>query len=203
MFFDITWRRKAAQFVPLVLMLLCLPSCWVFTTSRLYFAPDDPDLIFDQRLIGTWGSVSEDACSVTLRFTPKEQAYEVTAASTGECKNKDGDSMNFEAHLVKLGTHLFLDLRHEDVCGVFCLPLGSILLVQLGTESLSIAAIDSQWLKKAIEQKTVSLQVLPSDPDVLVASTQELKNFARKYADDKTVFKPAEHSFHRIPAQAN
>ncbi|MGB8470373.1 MAG: hypothetical protein WCD71_09455, partial [Candidatus Sulfotelmatobacter sp.] len=56
--------------------------------------------------------------------------------------------------------------------------------------TLTIIPIDSDWLKKAIAAKTVTLATMPDDSDTLVASTKDLKAFCRKYAGDKEVFRP-------------
>lgn len=71
-----------------------------------------------------------------------------------------------------------------------CVAVHWIFLTQIDKDSFSLVPIDSDWLKKAVEQKTVALATLSGDSDTVTASAKELKAFCREYADDKEVFKP-------------
>jgi len=62
--------------------LLMLPGCWVFSINPLYednLGKPDPDLFFDQALLGSWRGADED-CPWILTIAAKEQAYGLTAA---------------------------------------------------------------------------------------------------------------------------
>ena len=180
--------------------LVVLPACWVFSVNPLYeedVAKPDPDLTFAPVLVGSWGRVDDD-CLWILTITANGQVYELTLGPSPQCKG-DQETTRYEGHLVKLGTHLVLDLspRHEEVC-YSCMPLQSFLLVQADKDSFTLTPIDDEWLKKSIEQKRVALSVLPGNSDVLTSSTSDLKAFVRKYADDKDAFKPdSDLVFHR------
>jgi hypothetical protein len=173
--------------------LVALSGCWVTSVNPLYedkfVSKPDPDLIFDQNLVGTWGFDDED-CPGTLKIEAEEGAYDLTMTPSPQCK-RDEKILKYEGHLVKLDSHVFLDLapQQEEVC-VMCLPLRQFFLVKIERNSLALTPIDYDWLKKSIEQKTVIIQTVPDRPEiVLTASSKELKDFVRKYADDKSAFR--------------
>jgi hypothetical protein len=168
--------------------LITLPACWVTSINGLSEA-GDKDQSFDAGLLGSWGTTS-DNCAVTLTITAKDKGYEWQMTGVGEGCDKDKPKVHYEAQLFRLDNHQFLDLtaRREDVCDI-CMAVHWIFLLQLDKESFSLAAIDSDWLKKGVEGKTVTLATLPDDTDTLIASAKDLKAFCRKYADDKEAFK--------------
>jgi hypothetical protein len=92
---------------------------------------------------------------------------------------------------VKLDSYYFLDLSpvNKDVCDM-CLAKHEIFLAKFDKGSLSLTPIDSDWLKKSIAQKTVSLATVADDTDTITASAKDLKAFCRKFAEHKATFKP-------------
>jgi hypothetical protein len=171
--------------------LLVLPGCWVTSISGLSeqgLWHGDPDLIFNEGMIGTWQETS-DNCLIVLTVTAKDRIYTLHTIEQGDNCDDKGKTYHNEAELFKLGDHLFLDVWPEDLCEP-CLALHWIFLVRLDGNSLSLTPIDSDWLKNAMEQGTVTLTTMPGDTDTLTASPRELKAFCRKYADDKSAFKP-------------
>jgi hypothetical protein len=175
--------------------LLVLPGCWVFSVNPLYednLAKPDPDLFFDPTLVGSWWSEDKD-CPWILTITAREQVFDLTSAPSPQCKS-EGKPSRYEAHLVKLDNHVFMDVMPEqhEVCDS-CLPLRSLFLARVEKNSFALTPINDEWLKGSIEGKTVMLQVLPDrPPEILTASSKELKVFMRKYADDKTAFQPSD-----------
>jgi hypothetical protein len=173
--------------------LLVLSGCWVYSINSLYednLAKPDPDLFFDQVLLGSWGI--ENDCPWVLTIAANQQVYDLTWAPSPQCKN-EGKTSKYEGHLVKLDNHVFLDATPEqdEVCEA-CLPLRSFFLVRVERNSLALTPINYEWLKESVEQKTVTLENLPDrPPEILVASSKELKAFMRKYADDKSAFQPS------------
>jgi len=174
--------------------LLMLPACWVTSINGLSeqgLSGSDQDQIFDPSLVGSWGTTS-DNCAITLVITAKNKDYEWQTTSVGEgCDEDKPPKSYYEAQVFKLDNHQFLDLtaRRADVCDM-CTAVHGIFLIQLDKDSFSLAAIDSDWLKNGLEQKTVTLATMPDDTDTLTASPKDLKAFCRKYADDKEAFKP-------------
>jgi hypothetical protein len=174
-------------------VLIMLPGCWVSSVNGLVeedFFHSDPDVTFDQGLTGAW-EVTRDNCTTILTITAKEHTYDLQGSEQGEQCTGAGKKSYYEARLIKLDNHLFLDLspRTDDVCEM-CLPLHSIFLAKFDKDSLSLTPIDSDWLKNAVGKKTVTLATMPSDTDRLTASPKDLKAFCRRYADDKEAFAP-------------
>ena len=93
---------------------------------------------------------------------------------------------------MKLDAYYFLDVSPiaDDVCDM-CLAKHDIFLVKFDRTTLSLTPIDSDWLKKSVEAKTVTLATLAGDTDTITASSTELKAFCRKFAENTEVFKSA------------
>jgi hypothetical protein len=179
----------------------------VYSVEPLYEAHlshPDPDLAFDQSLVGSWSRLDDD-CLWTLTIAANQRAYKLTMAPAPECKS-DEKTTRYEGHLLKLDGHRFLDVRPQSdgVCDL-CLPLHSFFLVSQESDSFTLIPVDDTWLTQAIDSKRVALAHLqhqdrshtePPDPVVLTAPSNELKDFMRKYADDKAVFKTdSDHNF--------
>ncbi len=179
--------------------LLALPGCWVTLINPLYEEwSNDPDLVFDQRLVGSWAELG-DKCTAPLTITAKDGVYDLQSTGKGQgCGDSAGPS-HYQARLVKLDAYYFLDISPtaEDVCDM-CIARHSIYLAEFGNTTLTMTPIDSDWLKKAIAAKTVTLATMPDDSDTVVASTQDLKAFCRKYAADKAVFRPDSTDVERL-----
>jgi hypothetical protein len=174
--------------------LLVLPGCWVTSINALYedgfLSSKDPDVVFDQSLIGSWSEIG-DKCPAPLTITAKDGVYDLQSTGKGEGCSDSLSPSHYQARLVKLDAYYFLDISPiaDDVCDM-CIARHNIFLAKFDKATLSIIPIDSDWLKKAIAAKTVSLATMPDDSDTLVASSKDLKAFCRKYAGDKGVFRP-------------
>jgi hypothetical protein len=94
-------------------ILLLLSGCWVTSVNALYddgtfdSPHDDPDVIFDQSLVGTW-IASGDKCTTLLTITDKNHIYDLQSAEQGEGCSEE--KSHYQARLVKLDSHYFLDL---------------------------------------------------------------------------------------------
>jgi hypothetical protein len=173
--------------------LLVLSGCWVTSINPLYeddSSSKDPDVVSDQNLIGSWIEVG-GKCTAPLTITAKDGVYDLQSTGKGEGCSDSVSPSHHQARLVKLDAYYFLDISPmaEDVCDM-CIARHNILLAEFDKTTLTITPIDSDWLKKAIAAKTVTLATVPDNSDTLVASTKDLKTFCRKYAGDKEVFRP-------------
>ena len=159
----------------------------------------DPDVVFDQSLVGAWGQMDND-CLWILTIKADDQAYALNMSPAPECKSEEKPS-RYEGHLVRLESHRFLDIASlsDEVCEL-CLPLHTFLLVSQENDILTLIPIDQNWMAKALNAKKVILAHLPRqnaprevltdrDAVVLTASSKELKAFVSKYGDDKAAFK--------------
>jgi hypothetical protein len=204
-FFHVVRFRRTLKCAGIILVLaglLVLPGCWVESINPLYedsfLSSKDTDVIVDQRLTGSWGAAVEEKCTVTLIVSAKDDVYDLESTQHGEGCDNQGKKSRQQARLVKLDTHIFLDVSPmpDDVCEE-CLAKHTIYQIKIDKDSFSLTPIDSDWFKNALEQKKVALATLADDSDTLTASTKDLKAFCRKYADDPAAFKPIGLSFQR------
>ena len=122
-------------------------------------------------------------------ITAKDQIYDLRSSDHGEGCSEE--KSHYQAVLVKLDSHYFLDLSpvDADVCAL-CLARHEIYLAKFDKTTFSITPIDSDWLKKSLEAKTVTLATVADDPDTITASSKDLKAFCREFAESAVVFKP-------------
>ncbi|MFY9680221.1 MAG: hypothetical protein WA424_02095 [Candidatus Sulfotelmatobacter sp.] len=180
--------------------LLVLPGCEVMSIHPLYedVSPKDPDIVLDKDLAGSW-SLTDGKCTTTLTVTAKEEIYDFRSVKEGEGCSDAGEEARMQARLVKLDSYYFLDVspRAEDVCDT-CLALHWISLARFDKDTLSLTPIDSDGLNELLRAGTVHLKILPEDPKLLIperpttltALSKDLKNFCRKFAGNKKIFKP-------------
>ena len=187
---------KLLGFALILAAILAFPACWVTSINPLYEEwsvdqpQEDPDLVFDQGLIGSW-SRAEDKCVTLLAIEAKDQVYGLQGTDQGEgCAEADKPT-HTQARLVKLDNHYFFDISaiNDDVCDM-CRPVHNIFLVKWDKTTLSLTPIDSDWLKKSIAAKTLNIATLSGDTDTITASSRDLKAFCRKFAYDARVFGP-------------
>jgi len=192
----IRFTLKAAGIALAFATLVALSGCWVTSINPLYEETTfenlskDPDIVFESSLIGSWAP-SGDKCTTPLVIASKDkEIYVLKRKGEGEgCTGSD--KVQMEARLVKLDSHYFLDVfpLPNDVCDM-CLGKHNIFLMKIDKATLSLTPIDSDWLRKALAARTITLPTLAGDTDTITASSQDLKAFCRKYAADVEVFKP-------------
>jgi hypothetical protein len=180
--------------VALVLFaLLMLSGCWMFSIRPLFDGPNDPDLTFDQNLVGAWGNVVE-GCQWTLTVAASARAYDLTMEPGAGCKS-DEKATHYLGHLIKLDNHRFLDAepKQSEVCDL-CLGAHTFMLLSQENNNLVLTPLDGDWLFQAIKDKKVVLDHVGGEGEyidmTLTAQPAELKAFLRKYVDDKDAFKP-------------
>jgi hypothetical protein len=186
------WHKfMAAQLTFIFALLIMLPGCWVTSIHSLYEEGKDTDVISDQNFVGMWTATDQDKCTTTLTVTAEGVGYSLHSVESGEACSNRGEVSNFQARLVKLDAYRFLDIAplDKDVCD-WCIAQHQIFLVKIDSDALAFTPIDSDWLKAAVAAKTVTLSTLPDDTDKLISPSKDLKEFCRRFAADKTVFKP-------------
>jgi hypothetical protein len=70
--------------------VLMMSGCWVFSLQSLV-DPSDPDLIFDQGLVGAWGHVAE-GCNSMLTIQASVRAYEMALVPGQGCRDDEKTS---------------------------------------------------------------------------------------------------------------
>jgi len=173
---------RKLKVLSLVAYGILLTGCWVLSVNPLY---TEEDSIFEQGLIGTWAdSAGSDDGSWTFRIAG-ERVYRLVT------KEEDEPDGIFEAHLLRLGGHLFLDVYpQEPKSGSefyrnHVIPAHSFWKVSLEGYVLVLYYLDPEWLRENIDQKKIEIKhVRRGDVIVLTASTAELQEFILQHLDD-------------------
>jgi len=116
------------------------------------------DLENDPHLAGMWIDQEDDAT-----FTFKEADDQLYTLTVDEKDDDRKSHVEFEAHLVRLGAHRYLDLfpRSASEGSAFFLihlvPAHSLARVEISQDKLQLAFLDGAWLKKQIDDKTVDV----------------------------------------------
>lgn len=161
-----------------ILLTGCVPSLHPLFT--------DKDLVFDQVLVGTW--VDEDGKNTWTFQKSGENVYELVYTENEE-------PAKFQAHLLKLGDFLFLDVFPEEPGMKNGLYKGLLISahgfsrIWIEGDSVRLAYLDPEWLKQMIDKKKVKIDHDFIDQGIiLTAETNELQKFAVKYAEDAKAF---------------
>jgi hypothetical protein len=148
--------------------------------------------------VGTWGEKEHEKDLSELWIFKKsgEKSYQLII------KDQEEEGL-FEAHLLKLGDYLFLDLYPEEpeesseFYKMHVIPAHSFILVSLEGHVLRLGFFDLDWLEENIEQNKITIKhERRDDTIVLTASTEELQEFVLKHV--KEAFPFEEDSLHRF-----
>lgn len=132
-----------------VLVALASSGCLVVALDRFY---DEPTIVFDERLLGTWLD-ADDNITVTVERSDW-RAYRVQYVHPTETRV-------LSAYLFKVRDTLYLDLspqRGEDA-GLFLLPAHTVLRVTMGAREVTVAPLDFDWFSGALGKKTVPAEL--------------------------------------------
>jgi hypothetical protein len=189
------------KFLLLIIITVILVGCPARTFYPLFA---EKDLVFNPALVGTW-TVEGD----TYIFQKSgEKNYELTHFQ----KENSKDTAVFKVSLGKLGKYWFLDLFPERRAleahlnnGVYThhlIPVHSISRVWFEGDSMRIATLEGDWLRKMMQNKKLKIPyILNKEADgeqfLVTASTKELQQFVTKYADNKEAF-PEPGVFHKL-----
>lgn len=181
-----------------VLSLSCVLSIHPLYTEK--------DLIAEPKLEGTW--TDKEGKELWTFEKAGEKSYKLTVVQkekSGESSEKSGaeESVKFDAHLVKLGNYVFMDLYPQepeiknDFYKWHLLPVHSFSRIWIEQDIVKISMLSIDWFKKMIEKKKIKIAYEKIDNDenrfVLTAPTEKLQKFILKYAEDSEAFpEPAE-----------
>jgi hypothetical protein len=164
-------------YLPVAAAAMLLAGC-VVSVSPIY---TPKELVYDPALVGTWAEDEKDQDSWTFAKAD-DSGYALIVA--------DGESRSpFQAHLVQLGGHRFLDIC-PDASGLEKSALGGIyktalirghlvLKVTQIRPTLQMQALDGDWVEKLLEKSPQALAHQKADEGdlVLTASTAALQSF--------------------------
>lgn len=185
--------RTASRFslsAPFVGAALFLTGCLPTTLSPLW---TERDLVDEPALAGTW--VEEDDRDKGQKWTFERKAGEPAwrLAMTDE----EGKVGHFEAHLLRLGEHRYLDfepasdaldrLDENDLYRYLLTPVHTFLRVRLGAGTLELDWLKLDWLNEQLKAKPGLVAHHFRDPKgeaiLLTAPTEALQRFVRTHAD--------------------
>lgn len=171
----------------------------------------EKDLVSEPALEGTWVMQMDgvELEAIATHEVSESNSYQLTYTFTFGSADK-GWGAQFQAHPVRLGDHLFLDLSlNEDATKklfenrywpkfsrhLFC-------RIKIEGDGLQVAFLNQKWLKKKIDSGDIKLAYELAEKNVMVitSSTQELQAFAIKYADDRKIFRNP-RTYYRRPAE--
>jgi hypothetical protein len=161
----------------------------------------EKDLVFNPALVGTWADKEKNTWTFqkssdkNYRLLYFQREYKVF----GRGPETAGDTATFRAQLGKLKGLWFLDLYPDrgtleshvknDLHNVTMIPTHTFFRVWIEGDSLRLAMLDEEWLKRLIDQNGMRIpHVRTEDYIVLTASTQELQRLVVMAAGDEKAF---------------
>jgi hypothetical protein len=161
--------------LPVAVLALLLAGCWTVSIHPLY---TKNDIVSEPLLVGQWGDPDNDRGEMWVFAEAGENLYTLTAKENGK-----PDAV-FEARLLRLKNHLFLDLLPKppegegDFYAIHLLPAHSFWRVEVSEDSLRLAMLNREWIEKEITEGRLKIpHVAREDVLVLTASTEELQAF--------------------------
>ena len=162
----------------MTLAVASLSGCMVVSINPLF---TEADLIFDEHLVGTW----DEGDNRMVVKKSKEGSYHMTYV-------EDDERTDYKLSLGKLGSHLFWDMEPwEEVSDddFLLVPTHLVTLISVEKDTLTMAILDGDWLKKALKKGTIEVDhQLLEDRVLLTGSTKQLQTFFRSVADNKKAF---------------
>lgn len=167
-----------------ILMTGCVP------TLSLHPLFTDKDSAFDPALLGIWAETeSSEDTFIFQRSQDRANGYDLIIS-------ENGVPARFEARLVRLGNHTFLDLAPQapdvknEVYLFHLFPFShTFSRIRIEGDVLRLDTLKSDWVKEMIDQKKVKIghQSL-EDVVLLTAPTETLRKFAMQYAENDQAF---------------
>jgi hypothetical protein len=136
-------------------------------------------------IVGAWG----DSASVLRIRQVHEDHYYVTNVDS------DSSTVRFDAWFVKLHGRLFADLVADIEPGAelsgppFLLPMHTIFRVDLAGDSLRLAFLDDEWVRKALDDHRVKARHERLENDVVLTDdSRGLRAMVEKIANESAAF---------------
>ncbi len=158
------------------------------------------DITYNPALVGAWGD-GED----TYTFKKaNDNNYEIFFTEqkpndiTGHLE-VGSDTMSFIGQLGRLGKTWFLDTYPTRETDDFhLLPTHIIFKMQLEGDTLRLASLEGDWLKKTIKTHHLKVQYALVNGDIIMTGpTREIQEIVRGFANDPNAF-PNPERFARI-----
>ena len=187
-------KFRLAVFIAAITVIVpgCLRSLHPLYTEK--------DLVFDEKLLGTW--IEKEGKATWTFEKGGEKRYELVYYQRDyrrEGKPEkvvSGDTARFSAHLVKLDRYYFLDIVpgklnvKNDLLMTHLVAAHTFSRVWLGADTLRMAMFDQDWVKKMIDSKKLKIQHerLDEEQVILTAPTKAIQKLVVTYAENKAAF---------------
>ena len=183
--------RKLLLYLSVVLLGGCVP---VISLYPLY---TDKDVVFEEKLLGTWAQDNDETTWQFKRADEPENAYKLIFT------DNEGKKGSFIVRLVKLQNKHFLDVYPAEMpCDVedpnkaewphnvfFLIPAHTFLKIDSMEPQLKIRLILEPQVEELLEQEPNAIKhAVIEDRVILTAPTKELQAFVLKYADGDKLF---------------
>jgi len=157
----------------------------LYTSDKIAYRPE---------LVGTW-EVSGEHTSMTFTPLPDEQGYRLSYYES-ELGPQTGEQ--YEAHLLRLGGHYFLDfypdtehMQCDELNLAALLPTHGFARIDFTSrDECTLYLFDIEWLEELFRQRRIRLQHEMTEDGliVLTAPSEELQKFVSKYAEDERAY---------------
>ena len=189
------WPRRGRRAIGLALALVSFAAAGCDDSGNPFVVSLQPfyttvDLEADSGLAGSWKDEEGD---VTFTFEAgKEKEYTLVVK---EREGQQETSGEFEAHLMRLGGALFMDIYPKNNSGadefyrIHFFRGHSIARVELGQDSMKMAFLNASWLSARIHEKSIDTPHEKADGTLLLTgTTQEVQELAYLYSNDEKAF---------------
>lgn len=175
----------------IVSMMACVPCLNPLFTEQ--------ELVLDETILGSWVDEDDDSW-VFEKSTGKSYILTYHPGEAGAPQSTvPGKPVRFEAHLVRLGDDLFLDLFPDsypdsealgnDLALVHLVPAHTFSRFWIDQDGIKLGMLDPEWLDKGLAAGEIEIAHKRGEEGVLLtAATSELQAFARTFADDEEAF---------------
>lgn len=190
--------KKLLPIIASVILPVILSGCYFQSFHPFY----TDDLIVEIPAInGNWRLVNKGYKNVAENY-PQAWVFTQDEIVTFE----SNVSSVLDANYFAVGNVTFVDLMPAEPgkdkgpnawWTIHIVPVHTVWKVDLSGDSLSLALLDGEWVKKMLEEKKLSLSTVAIDDEglqnVLTSSSEELVLFLKQYGEDIDAF-PVEKS---------
>ncbi len=167
----------------------------------------DNDLVVESKLFGMWTTENERESWIFHPSDDKRIAVTYMQNGSGECL-----PASFEAHLLRLGDSLYLDLfpgeienaeqeLGSDTYVFHLIPAHSFVKVRLEEDTVYLSMMDCERVHHLYKKKLLNIPHSSlEDGILLLASTEELQDFVMEHSEDAFCDPIALHRADSFPA---
>ena len=182
--------KRKWQSLALGIAAILFGGCVVQSIQPLF---TEKDYLPFPNLVGTWVQKDENKEIGVWTFAADGAKYQLTHA------DEEGRKATFTAAAGKIGTNIFFDIplrdsapgpKLNDLMLLHLIPAHLFVKAVKTNDTLVLLAMDLDWLKKHLAANPKATpHVIREETPILTGSTEELKQFVAKFANDPLVFK--------------